>query len=62
MGNIGFEKQNQRKLNHVRIQQMTCMLCEKILSDIKNDLMCFMNTEHFYPFPRTEPRVRVVMI
>lgn len=33
--NIGFEKQNQRMLDHVRIQQMTNMLCEKILSDIK---------------------------
>lgn len=33
--NVGFEKQNQRMLDHIRIQQMTNMLCEKILSDIK---------------------------
>lgn len=62
MGNIGFEKNNQRMSDHVKTLQKINMSCEKILSDMKDDLICFMmNTVYFYPPPRTEPGVKAVM-
>lgn len=60
---MGFKKNNKRMIGHVKTLQKINVSCEKSPSDIKNDLICFMmNTEHFYPPPRTEPEVKAVMI